>query len=483
MRIAIIATFRHPSRQPRRERSVMQAAAPELLAALCPPHAEIELYTEKEVEIPADRHWDLVLFTYLDPFYEHTKVLSTQFRRRGMVTVAGGRHASTFPDDCRRHFDAVVVGEPEGSLPRLIDDFERGRLRPVYHHPPVDPSRIPTWRYDLVDLATNRFRAPAVEASRGCPFACNFCVLTGRERYRHRPVAHVLRDIDRMTWNRHFLGAIERTFMFYDNNLGGSPRYLRELCNALVPRKRTWGCSLTFNVLEDVSLVRLMSRAGCRFIYTGLESLNPASIDAINKRQNRLAHLAEVVDVAYRHGILLSVGLVIGTDGDTREYLERIPDYLASVGLFSVTFLGILCPYPGTPYFAQVARAGRLLPGVTSRDLDSYTLCHRPARLDPSEVADHYRRLCLSLGSLPNALRHLRTKFGLSDLPGYNTGLLVSALEVFGNRRNVGNRKRTFIAGRDAIEPDDRRAMEALGLAPQAIDASLAAGPTTLQAG
>ncbi len=56
---------------------------------------------------------------------------------------------------------------------------------------------------------------------------------------------------------------------FLDNNLGGSPKYLRELCDALLPLRKTWGCSLTWNVLQDEDLVRHMARASCRYVYTG----------------------------------------------------------------------------------------------------------------------------------------------------------------------------------------------------------------------
>src|SRR5262245_54258520 len=187
MRIAVIATYAHPTRLPIKERSVMQSAAPELIAALCPDGAEVELYNEKETDIPLDRHWDLVFFSYLHAYYEHTKVLSCLFRQRGMTTVAGGRHASHFPDDCQPHFDVFIVGEPEANVPALIHDFERGQLQCRYDFPPETPSKIRPYRYDLIDFHSNPIRMPGVEASRGCPFVCNFCVLTGHERYRYRP--------------------------------------------------------------------------------------------------------------------------------------------------------------------------------------------------------------------------------------------------------------------------------------------------------
>src|SRR3712207_8042612 len=35
-----------------KERTIMQSAAPELIAGLCPDHAEVEIYNEKEVDVP-----------------------------------------------------------------------------------------------------------------------------------------------------------------------------------------------------------------------------------------------------------------------------------------------------------------------------------------------------------------------------------------------------------------------------------------------
>jgi radical SAM superfamily enzyme YgiQ (UPF0313 family) len=238
----------------------MQSAVPELIASLCPDHAQVELYNEKEVDIPLDRHWDIVFFSYLHSYYEHTKVLSTLFRQRGMTTVAGGRHASYFADDCQRFFDSIIIGDPEASVPALIRDFEDGEIRPRYNIRSQGAVEIKPYRYDLIDFRSNQIRLPAVEASRGCPFSCNFCVLTGLESYRYRPIKNVIDEIElKMRWNKNYFGLFENWFIFLDNNLGGSPGYLRDLCTALLPLKKTWGCALTFNILRDEGLVRLMA--------------------------------------------------------------------------------------------------------------------------------------------------------------------------------------------------------------------------------
>jgi radical SAM superfamily enzyme YgiQ (UPF0313 family) len=468
MRIAVISTYTHPTRQRIKEPSIMQSAVPELIAGLLPPHVEVEIYNEKEIDIPRDKHWDLVFFSYLHSYYEHTKVLSTLFRQRGMVTVAGGRHASYFPDDCQKYFDAVIIGEPEANVPALLQDFEKGRLQKVYSLPSLGPEAIRPARYDLIDFAHNPVRLPGIEASRGCPFKCNFCVLTGHERYRYRPVKDVIQEIQtRMVWNPNYLGILGDAFSFLDNNLGGSPKYLRELCEALKPLKKTWGCALTFNILKDDKLVRLMAEAGCRYIYTGLESLNPESIEAMNKGQNKLSEVKNVIHRVFSHGILLSFGLIVGSDGDTNEYLLKLPEYLADLEYFSVTFLGIVSPYPETPFFRELQSEGRLLPGTISRDYDGYTLCHRPRKLHPSEVVEHFQRLCTQLGSLPNLARHYWTKLLKSDMPRYRSTILFSGPEVLSIRRPLRNPSRRYIAGLDGLEAWDAEQMRQLGLEPQ----------------
>ena len=473
MRIAIISTFRHPSRLPVKEKTCMQSATPELIAGLCPEDAEIEIYNEKETDIPLDRFWDIVFFSYLHSFYEHTKVLSTIFRGAGMTTVAGGRHASLFVEDCLKYFDSVVVGDPEGNVPRLIRDFEHGCLGRIYDHPPVDPADIKPYRYDLIDFRVNKYRAPTIEASRGCPFACDFCVLVANEQYRFRPVKAVVRDIiTQMHWNPNFMGLFRRTLVFNDNNLGGSPNYLRDLCEALIPLKKTWGCAITLNVLQDESLIRLMAKAGCRYVYSGVESLNQDTVDGLNKPHNQLKKLKNIIEKTSSNGILLSTGLIIGADGDTNEYLERIPDLLSGLNFFGITFLGIVCPYPGTALYRRLLREGRIIQGTTIRDFDGYTVCHKPTNMDPSELAEHYRKLTISLSSMPNLLRHWSTALLKSRLPRYKSVVLVSGLEMRKLRNNLINETRTYVAGRDPIEQWDLDQMQELGIPPQQISPS-----------
>jgi len=448
----------------------MQSTVPELIAGLCPVEAEIELYNEKEADIPLDRYWDLVFFSYLHSFYEHTKVLSVYFRNQGMVTIAGGRHASYFAEDCMVYFDSVVVGEPEPNIPPLIGDYKRSRLKKIYNNPPVDPCEIRPSRYDLIDFGTNPNRLPGIEASRGCPFACSFCVLTGREKYRYRPVSNVIGEIEyKIRWNGNLHGMMGNAFVFQDNNLGGSPRYLRELCQALIPLRKIWGCAVAFGILRDRELVRLMGKAGCRFVYTGIESLNPESLQSMNKGHQQIQELREIIKRAYSSGIMLSFGLIVGADGDTNEYFEGLPGLLSDMKCFSITYVGILCPYPGTPLYAQLKKEGRILPGTSIRDYDGYTLCHRPTSIGQSELVEHFKNLCECLGSRTNAAKQFWGRLFMSSLPRYKLSLLFGSRESRSLRTPVSNHERTYIGGIDQIEEWDRKKMKDLGIPMQII--------------
>ena len=470
MRIAVISTYTHPTRKRVKEPSVMQSSVPELIAGLCPADCDIEMYNEKEDDIPLDKHWDLVFFSYLHSYYEHTKVLSTLFRARGMTTVAGGRHATFFADDVEKYFDAVVTTEPEPNIPVLIQDFQKRDLKKRYALTGNGAADIKPYRWDLIDFSHNKIRLPGIEASRGCPFTCNFCVLTGHEAYRFRPVEQVVDEIEtKMVWNKNWFGLFDNTFVFLDNNLGGSPKYLKALCEALIPKKRIWGCALTFNILRDEELVKLMAAAGCRYIYTGLESLNPESLKSMHKGQNKISEVDEVIKRCFRSGILLSFGLLVGSDGDTNDYLYRLPEYLADLKYFSITFMGIVCPYPETPFYREMAEKKRLLPGTISRDYDGYTLCHQPEQLTVDETIEHFHRLCNTLGTWKNVGRHYANTLGSSDLPVYKKVILVSGPEILSIRNPIQNKERKYIAGRDPIEQWDLEQMKVLGLEPQVL--------------
>jgi B12-binding domain/radical SAM domain protein len=117
------------------------------------------------------------------------------------VYVAGGPHPSARPEEVLQHFDYVVIGEGEATLPELIDLIKgRGdpeKVRGIAYRRDgtvrITPGR------DIVDLDRYPpFQPPIfspIEISRGCPWGCAYCQtprLFGK-RMRHRSISTILK--------------------------------------------------------------------------------------------------------------------------------------------------------------------------------------------------------------------------------------------------------------------------------------------------
>jgi hypothetical protein len=455
MRIAIMSIYVDYERRGRHRYGELQPQVGPLIAALLPAHADIEIVNDAVTDPDWNRDYDLVFLSCLSPDFDRARQVSHYWRRRGATTVFGGIFASIYPRLCTPYFDSVVVGDPEGAVARVYDDFVRGRLLPLYVSGPYDPASVPTPRFDL--LPPDRMSPASFEVTRGCPFDCNFCALTSiGTRHHTRPVASVLRDIRAACSISGSLRVLGHDIVsFVDNNLGGNLAYLRELCAALEGQRIRWGAAMTFNVIADRSNVRMLSRAGCRAVFVGLESLNPATLEAMGKFQNRLADIRTVLRECRRNGIYVTSGLMLSPVIDDLQYVRSLPSRLWEVGLPVPTFVAFEAPLPGTPAFLALAEQDRpaLLPNVLLRDLTGYTLATRPVRVSVEDFVAGYVALKRTLYSPQRRARTL--------LP-HVAGLLAqghpftAAFEAIDLMRKAWDPQpgRTFVAGSDTAPPE-----------------------------
>lgn len=118
------------------------------------------------------------------------------FRKRGVKVIMGGVHPSFMPTEALEHADAVVVGEAELVMPKVLENLTNGRLQGIYKATRLHSlAGLPLPRYDLVNTRCY-FNRAFIQTSRGCQHAYSFCAehLMNGLRFRFRPIKEVLRE-------------------------------------------------------------------------------------------------------------------------------------------------------------------------------------------------------------------------------------------------------------------------------------------------
>jgi hypothetical protein len=456
VKVAVVSVFVDYHRRGRHHRGVLQPQVGPLIAALLPSDAEIDLVNDVWDDPDWSRDYDLVFISSLHSDFDRARQISHYYRRRGAKTVLGGVMATLFPDLCAPYFDAIAIGDPESTVPAIVRDFKAGELQARYRSEPYAAERVPAPRLDLV--RERQILPLAHEATRGCPFTCEFCSLTAvGTRHHHRRARAVVRDLRAgqamlagraASWQR-------RLAIFYDNNIGGHLGHLRELCAELGAANLRWGACVTFNVLRDEALLDAMAAGGCRLVYVGLESFNPEAIHDMRKHQNAVAETRRVVDACRRRGILVTAGLMLSPAMDTLEYIARIPELLDASGLHVPTYISFETPFPGTPHFNRLAAdpARPILPDAPLADFNGYTLVTRPAHATPEAFVDAFLATHERVYALPRRLRKLA-----DDVPRFlAAGTILPALFDAFEMLTVDRPRppgRTYIAARDLPFPE-----------------------------
>ena len=132
--------------------------------------------------------------SYVNRGYE----IADQFRDKGVPVVMGGVHPSFMPREALKHCDAVVIGEVELVIDKLLDDLKHGAMRGTYKSDTLHPmAGMAMPRYDL--LKKHRYvNCTFVQTSRGCHQGCTFCAepLMNGLKFRYRPVDEVIHEME-----------------------------------------------------------------------------------------------------------------------------------------------------------------------------------------------------------------------------------------------------------------------------------------------
>ena len=412
------------------ERSKQVAPLPSLgllwLAALTPgPHDVRYFEAPAAGEEPRELDdCDLVAISSFSAQIFEAYVIADRLRARGVKVALGGLHASVLPEEALAHADYVVVGEGERIWPEVVAAAERSdppRIFDARPLGPVDLAELPVPRYDL--LGSRPYNRFTVQTSRGCPWRCDFCASSVMlaQRYRRRPVGHVLRDVEAICKVR------ERPFLeLADDNTFVDKAWSRELVRALEPLRLKWFTETDVSVADDEILLELLARSGCRQLLIGLESPGASALKGVELQADWKAKRARDYEDAIRriqaHGITVNGCFVLGLDSHGPGIFEEVLDFAERNALFEVQ-ITLLTAFPGTPLHERLQAEGRIL---EPRRWDLCTLFdvnYRPKGMSPEELRAGMRWLSERLYSA-DAMRRRRDAFFRNVLrrPARTTG-------------------------------------------------------------
>src|SRR5918997_2245205 len=338
-----------------------------LLKALTPPGHEVLLIdgnarpmnSEELVRFVRDQKIGLVGIGAMTRMVARAYRMADAIRAAGVPVVMGGPHVTEVPDEAlgrdggQRHADAVALGEADETWPLIVEDAAAGRLKEVYQperdakgldkKPSLQPypsipwetleleqfSLVPSFLRPLLSRAGagwGSFYVVPVETGRGCPYGCEFCTVTGffgdsiRFRTNESVVEELLRLKARARRERGQVAAF-----FIDDNLAINVRRVKSLLRDIIAAdaQLPWVAQISANLLADEELVDLIAEAGGKWIFIGMESIDPQNMASVNKNFSKPGEYKAVLERLARRNVYAITSFIFGMDNDTKGVAER----------------------------------------------------------------------------------------------------------------------------------------------------------------
>jgi radical SAM superfamily enzyme YgiQ (UPF0313 family) len=243
--------------------------------------------------------------------------------------------------------DYVICGEGEQAFTSLCRQLLNGeRPSPEIIQgttPPMEALALPYRLYTDEDLA---HRVVYVEASRGCPYRCQFCLSSLDKKVRSVSMEAFFAQMDDL------LARGAKDFKFIDRTFNLSMPFSLGILNFFYERMRP-GLSLHFEMVPErlpAELLEALARfpAGVVQLEVGVQTFN----EEVARRISRPLNTAKISDnLRALHGqteVHLHVDLIVGLPGETWASFGAGFDRLQALGPHEIQ-VGILKRLKGTP--------------------------------------------------------------------------------------------------------------------------------------
>jgi len=289
----------------------------------------------------------------------------------------------------------------------LIENFEKNELKPFYQPTAYSKfTNIPPTNIELPGFVING----AIEATRGCPYQCEFCReanIPGSSYFYTRPVKEVIAEIKSMP---------QKFLTFYDTSLTIKPDYAKSLFKQMKGLGKKFSCNGNSDVLaHDKDLVQLSKEAGCVSWLIGFESISQKTIDEIGKKTNKVKEYIQAVKNIHDNRMVAIGCFVFGFDTDVKEVFDDTLRAIKKLEI-DVADFSVLTPFPGTPLFVKLDNEGRIL----SKDWSKYTMKNvvfEPRYMTSEELRNGVKRMYKEFYSTPYTIKRTIKSLRLGMYP------------------------------------------------------------------
>jgi radical SAM superfamily enzyme YgiQ (UPF0313 family) len=317
--------------------------------------------------------------------YPRALDIARQFRDVNVPVAIGGFHVSGCLsmldkgaiqlDACREMGVSMFAGEAEGRFDMLLQHAAAGQLLPVYNFmkdlPGIEGTPVPF--LPLMNVKRTLGLSTSFDAGRGCPYQCSFCTIInvqGRKSRFRSPddVELLVRD----NWTQ----GVSK-FFITDDNFARNKDW-EVILDRLIWLRETQGIPLGLMIQVDTlchkipNFIEKCKLAGVTRVFIGLESINPDSLLAAKKRQNKITEYRKMLLAWKDQGIITLAGYILGFPGDTPDSIRKDLAILKRELPLDIVEFFCLTPLPGSEDHKVLWQAGIAM----DSDLNNYDVEH-----------------------------------------------------------------------------------------------------------
>ncbi|HYJ47987.1 MAG TPA: hypothetical protein VEV81_15360, partial [Pyrinomonadaceae bacterium] len=176
---------------------------------------------------------------------------------------------------------------------------------------------------------------------------------------------------------------------FIDDNLAINIKRTKALLRDIIAAgaQLPWVAQISANLLRDEELVDLIAESGGKWVFIGMESIDPKNMADVNKNFSKPGEYAAVLERLAQRNVYAITSFILGMDNDTHGVAERTLREIHSWPPGLPVF-GQLTPFPATPLYDRLAKAGRLARPKHWLDFAPFVMAHAPLKMTIEEARD-----------------------------------------------------------------------------------------------